>query len=66
MLDQGTIEDDGQQMIQADFANEYIGGGALGSGMVQEEIRFNICPGERTEDSVDQKNRSGDLDFDPF
>ncbi|CAF4978735.1 unnamed protein product [Rotaria sp. Silwood1] len=30
--------------LQLDFANKYIGGGVLGSGCVQEEIRFSICP----------------------
>ena len=29
---------------QVDFANRYIGGGVLGEGCVQEEIRFLICP----------------------
>lgn len=29
---------------QVDFANKYVGGGVLGSGCVQEEIRFLICP----------------------
>ncbi|KAJ0175553.1 hypothetical protein K1T71_008712 [Dendrolimus kikuchii] len=39
----GTIEDaDG--LIQIDFANKYLGGGVLGHGCVQEEIRFVICP----------------------
>ena len=27
-----------------DFANKYVGGGVLGNGCVQEEIRFLICP----------------------
>ena len=27
-----------------DFANRYIGGGTLGRGRVQEEIRFMVCP----------------------
>ena len=27
-----------------DFANKYIGGGALNTGLVQEEIRFMVCP----------------------
>lgn len=27
-----------------DFANKFLGGGVLGSGCVQEEIRFVICP----------------------
>ena len=27
-----------------DFANKFIGGGVLGHGCVQEEIRFLICP----------------------
>ncbi|KAK6618130.1 hypothetical protein RUM44_002576 [Polyplax serrata] len=30
--------------LQVDFANRYIGGGVLGRGCVQEEIRFIICP----------------------
>jgi poly(ADP-ribose) glycohydrolase len=30
--------------LQADFANEFIGGGVLHGGNVQEEIRFSICP----------------------
>lgn len=30
--------------LQADFANEYIGGGVLHQGNVQEEIRFTISP----------------------
>lgn len=39
----GTIEDaDG--LLQMDFANKYLGGGVLGYGCVQEEIRFVICP----------------------
>lgn len=41
---EGTIEDDGLGMLQADFANMYLGGGVLGNGCVQEEIRFLICP----------------------
>lgn len=39
----GTIED-AQGMLQADFANKFIGGGVLGKGAVQEEIRFMINP----------------------
>lgn len=31
-------------LVQVDFANKYIGGGVLGHGCVQEEIRFLICP----------------------
>ncbi|KAF8970756.1 hypothetical protein BGZ46_010400, partial [Entomortierella lignicola] len=30
--------------LQLDFANKVIGGGVLGHGAVQEEIRFAICP----------------------
>lgn len=41
---QGTIEDDGDGLLQVDFANKYIGGGVLNYGCVQEEIRFVICP----------------------
>lgn len=42
--DNGTIEDDGQGLLQVDFANKYLGGGVLNYGCVQEEIRFVICP----------------------
>ncbi|CAK8672410.1 poly(ADP-ribose) glycohydrolase-like isoform X2 [Clavelina lepadiformis] len=38
------IENAGLGMLQVDFANKFIGGGVLGAGMVQEEIRFCICP----------------------
>ncbi len=31
-------------LIQVDFANKFIGGGVLGHGCLQEEIRFLICP----------------------
>ncbi|XP_068084916.1 poly(ADP-ribose) glycohydrolase isoform X2 [Anabrus simplex] len=40
----GTIEDQGFGMLQVDFANKRVGGGVLGWGCVQEEIRFVICP----------------------
>eukprot|EP00760_Papus_ankaliazontas_P025981 PhM_4_TR2965/c0_g1_i1/m.58695/K07759/PARG; poly(ADP-ribose) glycohydrolase len=30
--------------LQLDFANKSLGGGVLGHGCVQEEIRFAICP----------------------
>lgn len=40
----GTIEDYGKGMLQVDFANKMVGGGVLGWGCVQEEIRFVICP----------------------
>ena len=29
---------------QVDFANRVVGGGVLGQGLVQEEIRFTVCP----------------------
>nr|XP_018914273.1 PREDICTED: poly(ADP-ribose) glycohydrolase-like [Bemisia tabaci] len=41
---EGTIEDEGQGMLQVDFANKFVGGGVLSMGCVQEEIRFVICP----------------------
>jgi hypothetical protein len=28
----------------ADFANKYVGGGVLGNGSLQEEIRFVVSP----------------------
>ncbi|KAH8409185.1 hypothetical protein KR009_010148, partial [Drosophila setifemur] len=40
----GTIEDEGAGLLQVDFANKFLGGGVLGHGCVQEEIRFVICP----------------------
>ncbi|GAQ91316.1 Poly (ADP-ribose) glycohydrolase [Klebsormidium nitens] len=44
VLDGGTIEDDGAAYLQVDFANAFLGGGVLGAGCVQEEIRFMLCP----------------------
>ena len=41
---EGTIEDQGLGLLQVDFANKFLGGGVLGAGCVQEEIRFVICP----------------------
>lgn len=38
------IEDQSSEVLEVDFANRYIGGGALGQGCVQEEIRFMINP----------------------
>ncbi|XP_075217133.1 poly(ADP-ribose) glycohydrolase-like isoform X2 [Lycorma delicatula] len=40
----GSIEDEGTGMMELDFANKFVGGGVLGRGCVQEEIRFVICP----------------------
>lgn len=40
----GTIESHGDGMLQVDFANKRLGGGVLGWGCVQEEIRFVINP----------------------
>jgi hypothetical protein len=31
-------------MWQIDFAIRVVGGGVLGQGLVQEEIRFTVCP----------------------
>lgn len=36
--------EDSSELVQADFANRYLGGGVLGRGCVQEEIRFVISP----------------------
>lgn len=44
VLEKGLIEKQGVGMLQVDFANKLIGGGILGNGCVQEEIRFAICP----------------------
>nr|XP_033502010.1 poly(ADP-ribose) glycohydrolase [Epinephelus lanceolatus] len=40
----GTIETEGTGMLQVDFAASRIGGGVLGSGLVQEEILFLMNP----------------------
>ncbi|XP_062170299.1 poly(ADP-ribose) glycohydrolase 1-like isoform X2 [Alnus glutinosa] len=40
----GLIEDQSSEALEVDFANKYIGGGALRRGCVQEEIRFMINP----------------------
>lgn len=34
-----NIENDTESYFHADFANQYIGGGVLGGGCVQEEVR---------------------------
>ncbi|KAL3507018.1 hypothetical protein ACH5RR_032400 [Cinchona calisaya] len=38
----GLIEDQVYEALEVDFANQYLGGGALHRGCVQEEIRFMI------------------------
>ncbi|KAK9091676.1 hypothetical protein Sjap_024853 [Stephania japonica] len=40
----GLIEDQKVEAVEVDFANKYLGGGALFRGCVQEEIRFMINP----------------------
>ncbi|XP_030941058.1 poly(ADP-ribose) glycohydrolase 1-like isoform X1 [Quercus lobata] len=40
----GLIEDQSSEALEVDFANKFIGGGALHRGCVQEEIRFMINP----------------------
>lgn len=40
----GLIEDHSSEGLEVDFANKYLGGGALNRGCVQEEIRFMINP----------------------
>ncbi|XP_052784213.1 uncharacterized protein LOC128220022 [Mya arenaria] len=44
VLEEGLIEDSGCGTLQVDFANRFIGGGVLGRGRVQEEVRFTVCP----------------------
>ncbi|XP_030598520.1 poly(ADP-ribose) glycohydrolase [Archocentrus centrarchus] len=41
---EGQIEADGKGMLQVDFASSWIGGGVLGSGLLQEEILFLMNP----------------------
>jgi hypothetical protein len=40
----GTIEEAPPPAVQVDFANASVGGGVLGHGCVQEEIRFVLSP----------------------
>ncbi|KAE9606491.1 putative poly(ADP-ribose) glycohydrolase [Lupinus albus] len=40
----GLIEDQSSEAVEVDFANKYLGGGALRRGCVQEEIRFMLSP----------------------
>uniref|UniRef100_A0ACD5XB71 Uncharacterized protein n=1 Tax=Avena sativa TaxID=4498 RepID=A0ACD5XB71_AVESA len=44
VISSGLIEDEEQEALEVDFANKYLGGGALSRGCVQEEIRFMINP----------------------
>jgi poly(ADP-ribose) glycohydrolase len=44
VISHGTIEDRAKSLLHVDFANRIVGGGVLGEGCVQEEIRFLICP----------------------
>eukprot|EP01018_Ginkgo_biloba_P015019 Gb_38251 [translate_table: standard] len=44
VMERGTIEDHEEDALEVDFANAYLGGGALNNGCVQEEIRFMINP----------------------
>eukprot|EP00744_Colponema_vietnamica_P006148 GILI01008949.1.p1 GENE.GILI01008949.1~~GILI01008949.1.p1 ORF type:complete len:461 (-),score=92.72 GILI01008949.1:98-1480(-) len=44
--EEGSIFDEGREqgLLQVDFANEYLGGGVLMMGNVQEEIEFTVAP----------------------
>ncbi|PKI70697.1 hypothetical protein CRG98_008930 [Punica granatum] len=44
VLSSGLIEDHFAESLKVDFANKYLGGGALNRGCVQEEILFMIYP----------------------
>lgn len=44
MHDLGETIDEAKSMLRVDFANRFIGGGALAYGCVQEEIMFCLCP----------------------
>jgi len=41
--EEGKIEE-AENTLMIDFANKYIGGGVMDSGMVQEEILFLVYP----------------------
>ena len=40
----GQSLDEAKGMLQVDFANRLVGGGAIAYGCVQEEIMFCVCP----------------------
>lgn len=42
--DDGGMIEEATGLLQVDFANRFLGGGVLGHGCVQEEIRFMLCP----------------------
>lgn len=44
VFDSGSLEDQKSNALEVDFANQYLGGGVLFHGCVQEEIRFLISP----------------------
>ncbi|XP_018010654.1 poly(ADP-ribose) glycohydrolase [Hyalella azteca] len=39
-----TLIEDVPGLLHVDFANKFLGGGVLGFGCVQEEIKFLLCP----------------------
>lgn len=43
-LDSSGLIEEKEGLLQVDFANKFIGGGVLGLGCVQEEIRFVLSP----------------------
>lgn len=44
VIEDSKLIDDYNYSLRVDFANEYIGGGTLGFGCVQEEIMFASFP----------------------
>lgn len=44
VIDDGAIEDASRHFAHVDFANKLVGGGVLGNGCIQEEIRFVCSP----------------------
>lgn len=44
VIESNLLIENAHEQLQADFANQYLGGGVLGKGCVQEEIRMMICP----------------------
>lgn len=43
-IDTNGLIEEASGLLQADFANKFLGGGVLGLGCVQEEIRFVLSP----------------------
>ncbi|KNC51642.1 Poly(Adp-ribose) glycohydrolase [Thecamonas trahens ATCC 50062] len=44
LIEDVASADAGWDFVEVDFANRFVGGGVLGNGCIQEEVRFLIAP----------------------